>query len=77
MTWATLSAILERPNHVRRVIGFDTFDAGPMDAGQSANPNAVAASRRPTRVEEEEIAPERRSLRFVWSARGVFPRSTR
>jgi hypothetical protein len=46
MTWATLSAILEPLNHVRRVIGFDTFAgfvaAGPKDAPSSANPNAVA-----------------------------------
>ena len=46
MTWATLSAILEPLNHMRRVIGFDTFEgfvrAGPMDAGRSANPNAIA-----------------------------------
>jgi len=46
MTWATLSAILEPLNHVRRVIGFDTFEGfvrtGPMDPARSANPNAVA-----------------------------------
>jgi len=46
MTWATLSAILEPLNHVRRVIGFDTFAgfvaAGPKDAASSDNPNAVA-----------------------------------
>jgi hypothetical protein len=46
MTWATLSAILEPLNHVRRVIGFDTFEgfvaAGPKDAASSDNPNAVA-----------------------------------
>jgi len=46
MTWATLSAILEPLNHVRRVIGFDTFEGfvapGPKDAAKSANPTAVA-----------------------------------
>ena len=46
MTWATLSAILEPLNHVRRVIGFDTFEGfvapGPKDAATSANPAAVA-----------------------------------
>jgi hypothetical protein len=46
MTWATLSAILEPLNHVRRVIGFDTFEgfvaAGPRDAARSMNTNAVA-----------------------------------
>ena len=45
MTWATLSAILEPLNHVRRVIGFDTFagfvGAGPNDAAVSTNPSAV------------------------------------
>jgi len=45
MTWAALSAILEPLNHVRRVIGFDTFQgfvaAGPKDASQTANPHAV------------------------------------
>jgi hypothetical protein len=45
MTWAALSAILEPLNHVRRVIGFDTFEgfvaAGPKDAASPANPNAV------------------------------------
>jgi hypothetical protein len=45
MTWAALSAILEPLNHVRRVIGFDTFEgfarAGAKDAPPSANPHAV------------------------------------
>ena len=45
MTWATLSAILEPLNHVRRVIGFDTFEGfvatGPKDAASASNPNAV------------------------------------
>jgi hypothetical protein len=45
MTWAVLSAILEPLNHVRRVIGFDTFDGfaapGPRDAAPATNPNAV------------------------------------
>jgi hypothetical protein len=45
MTWATLSAILEPLNHVRRVIGFDTFegfvDAGVRDAAPAVNPHAV------------------------------------
>jgi len=58
MTWATLSAILEPLNHVRRVIGFDTFEGfvrtGPMDAGRSANPNAVAGGL--AADAEEEIA---------------------
>lgn len=46
MTWATLSAILEPLNHVRKVIGFDTFEGfvrtTPQDAAATANPNAVA-----------------------------------
>jgi hypothetical protein len=46
MTWATLSAILEPLNHVRRVIGFDTFKGfvatGPKDAPGSVNSSAVA-----------------------------------
>jgi hypothetical protein len=46
MTWATLSAILEPLNHVRRVIGFDTFAgfvaAGPRDAADGGNVHAVA-----------------------------------
>ena len=46
MTWATLSAILEPLNHVRRVIGFDTFSGfvstGPKDAAPSANAHAAA-----------------------------------
>jgi hypothetical protein len=45
MTWATLSAILEPLNHVRRVIGFDTFKGflatGPTDAASPAKPSAV------------------------------------
>jgi hypothetical protein len=45
MTWAVLSAILEPLNHVRRVIGFDTFEGfaapGPRDAPPSTNANAV------------------------------------
>jgi Macrocin-O-methyltransferase (TylF) len=45
MAWAVLSAILEPLNHVRRVIGFDTFagfvEPGPRDASRSTNPNAV------------------------------------
>ena len=45
MTWAALSAILEPLNHVRRVIGFDTFSGfvapGPRDAAPSANAAAV------------------------------------
>jgi hypothetical protein len=45
MTWAALSAILEPLNHVRRVVGFDTFDgfvaAGPRDASSSQNPYAT------------------------------------
>jgi len=45
MTWATLSAILEPLNHVRRVIGFDTFAGfvapGDKDAARSLNPHAV------------------------------------
>jgi hypothetical protein len=48
MTWASLSAILEPLNHVRRVIGFDTF-AGFVatsghDASASANPAAKAGA---------------------------------
>jgi Macrocin-O-methyltransferase (TylF) len=46
MTWAALSAILEPLNHVRRVIGFDTFAgfvaAGNHDAAASTNPSAVS-----------------------------------
>jgi len=46
MTWATLSAILEPLNHVRRVIGFDTFQgfvtSGPRDAERATNAHAVA-----------------------------------
>ena len=46
MTWAALSAILEPLNHVRRVIGFDTFEGfvapGLKDASASSNPAAVA-----------------------------------
>jgi hypothetical protein len=46
MTWAALSAILEPLNHVRRVIGFDTFEGfvgtTTFDAPRTANPNAVA-----------------------------------
>jgi hypothetical protein len=46
MTWATVSAILEPLNHVRRVIGFDTFGGftgtSAMDAPRAINPNAVA-----------------------------------
>jgi hypothetical protein len=46
MTWATLSAVLEPLNHVRRVIGFDTFEGfvapGPGDAVPATNPHAVA-----------------------------------
>ena len=34
MTWAQLSAILEPLNHIRRVIGFDTFDGFPAVAPQ-------------------------------------------
>ncbi len=45
MTWATLSAILEPLNHVRHVIGFDTFDGFPsvqsIDRGETANDLAV------------------------------------
>ncbi len=45
MTWATLSTILEPLNHVRRVIGFDTFAGfvatGRNDALPAANPHAV------------------------------------
>jgi hypothetical protein len=45
MTWATLSAILEPLNHVRRVIGFDTFDGfvapGPRDDAPGGNAHAV------------------------------------
>jgi hypothetical protein len=46
MTWAALSAILEPLNHVRRVIGFDTFEGfvrtSPHDAAAPLNPHAVA-----------------------------------
>lgn len=46
MTWATLSAILEPLNHVRKVIGFDTFEGfvrtTAQDASPASNPNAVA-----------------------------------
>jgi len=46
MTWAALSAILEPLNHVRRVIGFDTFEGfvrtSPRDGAESANRAAVA-----------------------------------
>ena len=46
MTWAALSAILEPLNHVRRVIGFDTFAGfaapGARDAAPAENPDAVA-----------------------------------
>jgi hypothetical protein len=46
MTWATLSAILEPLNHVRRVIGFDTFEGfvetSLKDAAPSTNVHAVA-----------------------------------
>lgn len=45
MTWAALSAILEPLNHVRRVIGFDTFEgfvgAGPRDASTAVNAQAT------------------------------------
>jgi hypothetical protein len=45
MTWATLSAILEPLNHVRRVVGFDTFAGfvapGARDADASTNAAAV------------------------------------
>ena len=48
MTWAALSAILEPLNHVRRVIGFDTFDGfvgtGPRDAAPAVNAHAVAGA---------------------------------
>jgi len=48
MTWATLSAILEPLNHVRRVIGFDTFEGfvapGPRDAARAANPHVAAGA---------------------------------
>jgi len=44
MTWATLSAILEPLNHVRRVIGFDTFEGfvgtSASDASRATNPLA-------------------------------------
>ncbi len=46
MTWAVLSAVLEPLNHVRRVIGFDTFagfvGATGKDADAAANRHAVA-----------------------------------
>src|SRR5262249_29201652 len=46
MTWATLSAILEPLNHLRKVIGFDTFQGfvrtGARDPPASPNPAAVA-----------------------------------
>ena len=45
MTWAALSAILEPLNHVRRVIGFDTFAGfvatGSRDASSATNASAV------------------------------------
>jgi macrocin-O-methyltransferase TylF-like protien len=48
MTWAALSAILEPLNHVRRVIGFDTFEGfvrtSAKDASAAANPSAVAGA---------------------------------
>ena len=48
MTWAALSAILEPLNHVRRVIGFDTFEGfvrtSGKDASVSVNPAATAGA---------------------------------
>lgn len=48
MTWAALSAILEPLNHVRRVIGFDTFEGfvrtTAKDAPAAANPAAAAGA---------------------------------
>lgn len=48
MTWAALSAILEPLNHVRRVIGFDTFEGfvrtTEKDAHASTNPAARAGA---------------------------------
>jgi hypothetical protein len=37
MTWAKLSSIFEPANHVRKVIGFDTFGGFPSVAGQDTH----------------------------------------
>jgi len=46
MAWATLSAIYEPLNHLRRVIGFDTFEGftsvSPQDDSQGINIHSVA-----------------------------------
>jgi hypothetical protein len=44
MTWATLSAIYEPLNHIRKVIGFDTFEGftGVSEKDKSAIENKVA-----------------------------------
>jgi hypothetical protein len=45
MTWATLSAIYEPLNHIRKVIGFDTFEGftgiSEKDKSAMGNPSAV------------------------------------
>lgn len=40
MTWANLSAILEPLNHIRKIIGFDTF-SGFVDVSEEDRSNAV------------------------------------
>lgn len=42
MTWAQLSAIYEPVNHVRRVVGFDTFEGFPSLAHQDRSSSALA-----------------------------------
>jgi hypothetical protein len=45
MTWGTLSAVLEPLNHIRKVIGFDSFegfvDVSPKDSAATKNPNVA------------------------------------
>jgi hypothetical protein len=47
MTWAQLSSIYEPVNHIRRVVGFDTFagfpGVAPADAGGEGRPGMYAA----------------------------------
>jgi hypothetical protein len=45
MTWAALSAILEPLNHLRRVIGFDTFAGFVRTSSQDASPSVNPAAK--------------------------------
>ncbi len=75
MTWATLSAILEPLNHLRRVIGFDTFEgfvaSGAKDAAPAVNPNAVAGG---LRTDAEADIAEAATLFDLYRPLGHIPK---